>query len=102
MTMPAEMPMSSRRGRSKPAPAAGLKLVPPVAPAPPAPRGRALSPEQVIELLPTQRNGKKPSRWWVMQSFFPEGKRKIGKTVFWWEHEVALYLDQQFANNGEE
>ena len=71
-------------------------------PAPPPPplaeRGRMLSADDVVQLLPRKANGQpSKSRYWVMTQFLPEKRRKLGRTVYWWESEVVAALDEESA-----
>lgn len=35
------------------------------------------------------------SRWWVLNSFAPDKKKKMGRTPYWWEKDVAEALDAE-------
>jgi hypothetical protein len=50
-------------------------------------RGRMIPADVVLALLPEKR-----SRWWVLNSFLPEKRQKLGKMVYWWEADVAPVL----------
>lgn len=52
-----------------------------------AERGRMLTIETILALLPRKR-----SRWWVLNSFLPEKKQKLGRDPFWWECDVREVL----------
>lgn len=69
----------------------------PSAPHPPlAERGRMLSADDVLELLPRKAGGKpSKSRYWVMNQFLPQYRRKLGRTVYWWETDVVRHLDSE-------
>ena len=59
-------------------------------------RGRMLFVEDVLSLLSERSGGRLVrSRWWVLNNFAPEYKRKIGRDPYWWESDVAAWLDKQ-------
>lgn len=71
---------------------ARLSLVPPA----PQDRGRLFSISDVIGLFPKKPNGQpSKSRWFVTHDFCPEGKMKIGRDCFWWEHEAIAWINAQ-------
>lgn len=66
----------------------------PVAHPPLAERGRMLSIDDVHQLLPRRADGTPAkSRYWVQTEFLPEYRRKLGRTVYWWESDVVKALD---------
>lgn len=71
----------------------------PAAPHPPlAERGRMLSVDDVLQLLPRKATGEPTkSRYWVLTAFLPERKHHLGRTPWWWENEVRDYLDSTLA-----
>lgn len=60
-----------------------------------AERGRMLTADDIVALLPRKSDGKTPikSRYWVMNDFLIEKRQKLGRTVFWWEADVLEALD---------
>lgn len=68
--------------------------VTPVAHPPLAVRGRMLSADDVLTLLPRKADGTpSKSRYWVLNEFLPEKRHKLGRTVYWWEMDLVAYLD---------
>lgn len=65
---------------------AALRLLAPQQPTPQH-RGRMITVEMVLALLPEKR-----SRWWVLHSFLPKQKQKLGKMPYWWESDVQAVL----------
>ena len=66
----------------------------PVAHPPLAVRGRMLSADDVLALLPRKADGTpSKSRYWVMTEFLPEKRHKLGRTVYWWEMDLVAFLD---------
>lgn len=66
-----------------------------IAPHPPlAERGRMLSADDVLQLLPRKADGSpSKSRYWVLTQFLPERKHHLGRTPYWWESDVIRFLD---------
>lgn len=64
-----------------------------------AERGRMLSADDVVALLPKKADGVTPtkSRYWVINHFLVEKRQKLGRTVYWWESDVVEYLDSGAA-----
>lgn len=63
-----------------------------------AERGRMLSTDDVLALLPKKPDGKPvKSRYWVINHFLVEKRQKLGRTVFWWECDVLEHLDSGAA-----
>jgi hypothetical protein len=59
-----------------------------------AERGRMLSADDVLQLLPRKADGTpSKSRYWVLTQFLPESRHKLGRTVYWWESEILKHLD---------
>ena len=73
------------------------RSAPETAPAHPplADRGRMLSADDVLALLPKKPDGRTPvkSRYWVLNYFLPDKKHKLGRDPYWWESEVVTWLD---------
>lgn len=70
-----------------------MRLMAPSTPAPaPVDRGRMLTADDVREILPPMKGGKKLSRKTIITSFLPEKRRKIGRLVFWFERDIDAYL----------
>lgn len=68
----------------------------PVAAPPLAERGRMLSADDVLAMLPKKKSGEpSKSRYWVLNEFIPEKKHKLGRTPYWWEYDVVAYLDSE-------
>lgn len=68
----------------------------PVAAPPLAERGRMLSADDVLAMLPRKPDGKPgKSRYWVLNEFIPEKKHKLGRTPYWWEYDLIAYLDRK-------
>jgi hypothetical protein len=61
-----------------------------------AERGRMMFVKDVQELFGSDENGKpRKSRWWVLNSFAPNNRRKAGRDVYWWEKDVQEALDEE-------
>lgn len=68
-------------------------------PRPLSERGRIMYAEDIQILY-----GKKPNgRWrrsiaWVHRNFAPEYRNKDGREVYWWETDVAIWMDSHKEN----
>lgn len=64
-----------------------------------AERGRMLSADDVVAMLPRKSDGTTPtkSRYWVINHFLVDKRQKLGRTVYWWECDVLEYLDSGAA-----
>jgi hypothetical protein len=71
-----------------------LRLAPPADVALPAPvdRGRMLTPDDVVAMLPARANGKRYSRKWIRDEFLRAKRHKLGALVYWWQADVESYL----------
>jgi hypothetical protein len=67
---------------------AAMKLEPKQETVPLSERGRIMYVEDVMELT-------SKSRWWVLNSFAPDKKRRMGRTPYWWEKDVVEALDSE-------
>lgn len=67
-----------------------------------AERGRMLSADDVLQLLPRKADGSpSKSRYWVLTQFLPEKRHKLGRTPYWWERDLITYLDTMGAVEGD-
>lgn len=72
-----------------------FRLDPPAdlrAPALPVDRGRMLTPDDVVRILPPRPNGKRYSRKWIRDEFLRTKRHKLGALVYWWQSDVEAYL----------
>lgn len=78
---------------------ADVRLLPPSVSARPVPvdRGRMLTPDDVVAMLPPKRNGQRLTRKHVLAAFLPEKRHKLGALVWWYESDVRAHLDGDTA-----
>jgi hypothetical protein len=61
-----------------------------------AERGRMLFVNDVRELFGKDGNGQyRKSAWWVRRRFAPELKHRLGRDPYWWESDIAAWMDEQ-------
>ena len=73
-----------------------LKLPDRPGPRPLVERGRMLFLTDVQALFGKDERGKwRKSLKWIRQSFAPEYRQRLGRTLFWWEADALKWLDEQ-------
>lgn len=76
---------------------AAMKLEPKQETVPLSERGRIMYVRDVQNLIGKDADTGEfiKSTWWILNSFAPAKKRKMGRTPYWWEKDVVEALDSE-------